>query len=391
MRYDFDAPPPRRQSDSLKWRAYDEDVLPLWVADMDFVSPEPVIRALQERVAHGVFGYPAGITNEAGDLPDFRRLIIDRLIDRYEWRIQPEDMVFVPGAVVATDLACHALATPDGGVLIQPPIYPPILNAPQSARLNRQEAPLVRDAGGVYRVDWDAFEAAIAPQTRLFVLCNPHNPVGRVFQKDELEHMAEICLRRGVIICSDELHCELIYRGQRHTPIASLDPEIARKTITIIAPTKTFNLAGLQCSIVIIPDPELRQKYQEARQGLAGWINLMGLLAGEVAYREGQAWLDQALIYLEANRDHVCDFVQRDLPGVDIPRPEGTYLAWLDCRRLGIEGNPYEFFLQKARVALSDGAMFGRGGEGFVRLNFGCSRATLNEALTRMKQALSEM
>ena len=389
MRYDFDTPVNRRGTDSIKWRKYGDDVLPMWVADMDFVSPVPVIEALRKRVDHSVFGYPDGILGEPGDLPAFRQLMIDRLADRYGWRIQPEDLVFLSGVIPAFHLACHAVSTPGGGVLMHTPIYPPILNAPQTTGVARQDAPLARDVDGAYRIDWDAFAAAIRPETRLFILCNPHNPTGRVFTRAELQRMAEICLRRGVVICSDEIHCDLIYTGQRHVPIASLDPDIARSTITLMAPTKTFNLAGLQGAIAVIPNPELRRRYQQASRGLVGWINLMGLLAGEAVYREGQEWLDQLLVYLEANRDFLCEYVGHELPGITMAKPEGTYLAWLDCRNAGIEGNPFEFFLQKAHVALSDGAQFGPGGEGFVRLNFGCPRATLAEALERMKRALA--
>ena len=389
MRYDFDTPPDRRNTDSFKWSRYEADVLPLWIADMDFPSPAPVIQALRERIDHGVFGYPAVIMGEPDELPEFRRLIVDRLVDRYGWQVRPEDLVFIPGVVVAFDVACHALAAPGGGVLVQTPVYFPILGAPRLANMRRLDAVLARDPDGTYFVDWDAFESAITPEARLFILCNPHNPVGRVFRRSELEHMADLCLRRGIVICSDEIHCDLLYTGQRHIPIAALDPEIARNTITLIAPTKTFNLAGLQCSIAIIQNPELRQKYQEARMGLVPWINLMGLAAAQAAYGKGQEWLDQLLVYLEANRDYLHEFVQRELPGITMTGPEATFLAWLDCRQAGIDGSPYEFFLQNARVALSDGAAFGPGGEGFVRLNFGCSRALLVEALERMKRALA--
>ena len=391
MRYNFDIPPDRLRTDSLKWSRYDADVLPMWIADMDFPSPAPIVQALRERADHGVYGYPAGIMDEPNELPEFRRLIVDRLVDRYGWQVQPEDLVFIPGVVVASNLACHAVAAHNGGVLVQTPIYPPLLDAPRYASMRRQDALLTRDADGMYGVDWDALESAITPETRLFILCNPHNPVGRVFRREELERMAEICLERGIVICSDEIHCDLLYAGQRHIPIAALDPDIAQNTITLIAPTKTFNLPGLQCSIAIVQDPELRQKYQEARKGLTPWVNVMGLLAAQVAYREGQDWLDQLLVYLEANRDVLYDVVQRELPGVTMARPEATYLAWLDCRQAGIDGNPYEFFLQKARVALGDGALFGPGGEGFLRLNFGCSRALLAEALERMKRALESI
>jgi cystathionine beta-lyase len=202
--------------------------------------------------------------------------------------------------------------------------------------------------------------------------------------------MAEICLRKNVLICSDEIHSDLVYPGHQHTPIASLAPEIAARTVTLIAPSKTFNLAGLQCSIAIIQNPALRRQYLAATKGLVPWVNLMGLVAAQAAYQGGAEWLEQLLIYLRGNRDWLFDFVRQEMPGFSMGRPEGTYLAWLDCRNAGLPGNPYRYFLEKSHVALSDGETFGPGGEGFVRLNFGCSRALLVEALQRMSQSLME-
>lgn len=381
MIYNFDALPNRRSSESLKWGAFPEDVLPMWIADMDFVSPEPVIRALHERVEHGIFGYPM-------ETPELRQVIVDRMADLYRWSIQPEDIILVPGVVKGFNLACLSVASPGGGVLVMPPVYPPILQAPAKTETLRKEAPLVQRADGTYEIGWDEFEAAIHEHTRLFILCNPHNPVGRVFRRDELERMAEICLRQGVVICSDEIHCDLIYRGYHHIPIASMDPEIAQNTITLMAPSKTYNIPGLQCSYAIIPNPELRQKYQNATKGLVSWVNLMGMVAMSAAYRHGQEWLEQVLTYLEHNRDFVFGYLAKECPSIRMVKPEGTYLAWLDCRQSGIEGNCAQFFLEKGKVALEDGSKFGREGEGFVRLNFGCPRSMLAEALERMKHAL---
>ena len=388
MVYDFDQIPSRRNTANLKWDTYDEDVLPMWVADMDFVSPEPVAEALRQCVEHRIFGYPVGIHGEPNELTEFRRLLVDRLMERYHWQVQPDDLVFVPGVVTSFNKACHALTAPGAGVLVQPPVYPPILEAAENAKMIRQDAELSRAPDGSYAIDWDVFASAITTDTRVFLLSNPHNPVGRVFRQDELERMAEICLVRGVVICSDEIHSDLIYNGYRHIPIASIDSEIAQSTITLIAPSKTFNLAGLQCSVAIIQNPLLRQKFQDVGKGLVGWVNLMGLAAAQAAYRDGQEWLDQLLPYLEANRDFLFDYVRRELNGIRMAKPEGTYLAWLDCREAGLGGNPSDFFLQNARVALNDGATFGRGGKGFVRLNFGCPRKLLEEGLRRMKEAL---
>ncbi len=381
MIYDFDTCPDRRETESEKWRHYPADVLPLWVADMDFVSPEPVIRALRERVEHGVFGYGA----ESSELRD---LIVARMAARYGWQIQRDDIVFLPGVIRGFNLACHAVAQPGGGVLVQPPVYPPMLSAASEAGMVRQEAQLTRAADGSYHVDWDAFESAITADTRLFILCNPHNPVGRAFRRDELVRMAEICLRHGVVICSDEIHSDLVYAGYQHSPIASLDAATAHNTITLMAPSKTFNIAGLDCSFAIIQNSDLRKRFQNAHHGLVSGINIMGWIAAVAAYRAGDEWLTQVLAYLEANRNYVIDFVRNALPGITITQIEATYLAWLDCRATGI-AQPYEFFLHHARVALNDGTWFGHGGEGFVRLNFGCPRSTLQTALERMQTALN--
>ncbi len=388
MIYNFDEPIDRWESDSGKWHYHGEGVIPMWVADMDFVSPQPVVQALQERAAHGVFGYPLGASDEPKHSMEMRRVIVERLERLYAWQVQPDEIVFLPGVVTAFNLACHALAEPGGGVVLQPPVYHPMLHAPGHAGMQCQEAPLTRRPDGTYEIDFDAFEAAFSDRTRLFLLCNPHNPVGRVFRRDELLRMADVCLRKGVPICSDEIHCDLLFSGYRHHPIASLDPEIARQTITLMAPSKTFNLAGLQFSFAIIQNPDLRKQYQEATKGLVGWVNLMGWVAALAAYCHGQEWLDQLLLYLEGNRDTLYDYVKENLPGVRMSKPQGTYLAWLDCRELGIDGSPCEFFLQRAQVAFNDGAIFGTGGEGFVRLNFGCRRLLLAEALKRMKRAI---
>ncbi|MGQ9503018.1 MAG: MalY/PatB family protein [Anaerolineae bacterium] len=381
MRYDFDTPVDRRLSDSEKWRRYPGDVLPLWVADMDFVSPEPVIRALQERVAHGIFGYgtePAAL----------RQVLAERMSRLYNWQVSEADFVFLPGVVTGFNLACRAVASPGDAVLIQTPVYPPILDAPGNAGLRSALVPLMQDASGRYYIDFDLFEQSIDEHVRLFILCNPHNPVGRVFERDELERMAEICLRHNVMICSDEIHCDLVFSGHHHIPIATLDPAVAMRTITLMAPSKTFNIAGLQCSFAIIQNAALRQRFRSARSGLVPYVNLMGFVAALAAYQDGQPWLEQVLAYLESNRDFLMEYVDNRLAGVRMYRPEATMLAWLDCRAASISGNPYQFFLERARVALSDGAVFGLGGEGFVRLNFGCPRKILAEALERMRRAL---
>jgi cystathionine beta-lyase len=390
MRYDFDQIIDRRSTDSYKWKTYGQEALPMWVADMDFTAPQPVTEALLRRVEHGVFGYPMGLMNSPKDLPELRGAIVERLMRLYGWAVEPEDIVFIPGVVTAFNLACHTLATPGQAALVQTPVYTPILMAARETGILHQEMELTRQPDGSYSVDWERFEASLTPETRLFILCNPHNPVGKVFQADELRRLAEICLRHGVTICSDEIHSDLIFSGQRHTPLASLDPEIARNTITLMAPSKTYNIAGLQCSYAIIPDRELRKRYLQSRKGLVPWVNGLGLLAAQVAYQQGQEWLDQLLVYLEANRDFLYDYVQNCLPGIEMGLPQATYMAWLDCRGTSLAENPYQICLERGRLALNDGAKFGRGGEGFLRLNFGCPRALLAEGLERLRQALDQ-
>ena len=384
MTYDFDRLIDRRRTDSQKWQTYGPDVLPLWIADMDFQSPEPVIRALRERVEHGVFGY---LTFEQ---PEFHQLFADRLLKRYGWRVSPDAVVIIPGVIPGFNVAGRILAAPGDGLILQTPVYPPILRAASSIGLTREEAPLARRADGRYEVDLDAFSTAIGERTRFFLLCNPHNPVGRVLTRDELMSLAQICLRRGLAIVADEIHCELTLGGRRHTPIASLDPEIADRTITLMAPSKTFNLAGLKCSVAVIPIAALREKFVSGRIDLVQTVNVFGYTAAFAAYRDGQPWLDELLRYLEANRDFVTEYVRTRLPGVAMFPPEATYLAWLDCRNAsGASRDPFTFFLENARVALNDGTLFGSGGAGFVRLNFGCPRSLLAKALDRMREALT--
>jgi cystathionine beta-lyase len=377
----FDEYVDRRNSDSIKWNLYDSDVMPMWVADMDYSAPSSVLQALHERVEHGVFGY-------ACDPVDLRNTIVNRMSEKYQWEIKAEDIVFTPGVVVGFNIAVQLAAVPGGSVLIQPPVYPPFLKSPEYAGLSIQENPLVQDENGVYGIDFDDFDRSITNNTRLFLLCNPHNPVGRVFRKDELERMAEICIRKNVIICSDEIHGDLIFPGFKHIPMASINSEIANNTITLMAPSKTFNIAGLDCSFAIIQNKELREKYQHTTRGITGGVNLLGVTAALAAYKSADPWLEELMLYLQENRDFLKATIEKEIPQIRMAVPEGTYLAWLDCRNASLLESPYDFFLKKAKIAFNKGDAFGTGGNGFVRMNFGCTKATLNEALNRMKSAL---
>jgi len=381
--FDFDRVVDRRRTDSNKWRKFPADVLPLWVADMDFPSPPAVVRALHARVEHGFFGY----LTEHNDLPE---VVAERVAKRYGWRINPEAVVTLPGVIAGFNQALRALTSPGDGMLIQTPVYPPILRSAGNHGLRRDEHPLTRGADGRYTVDLDAFAAALRETTRVFLLCNPHNPVGRLYGRAELEGMAAACLRRDTVIVADEIHCDLLLDGRQHAPVASLAPEIEQRTITLMAPSKTFNLPGLRCAVAIIPNAALRERFLAAAGDLVPKINVLGCTAAVAAYREGDAWLEALLGYLKANRDFLVQQVRATLPGVAVAPAEATYLAWLDCRGSARAGrDPYTFFLERARVALNDGVTFGPGGAGFVRMNFGCPRALLAQGLERMRAALA--
>lgn len=378
---DFDQIINRRDSESYKWNKYDQDILPMWVADMDFRSPEPVIEALQERVAHGVFGY-------GFELEGLQDAVAAHLLERQDWPVDPEQVRFISGVVTGINHAIYSLTDPGDSILIQTPVYPPFLVAPGQAGRKRVDSPLIRTSDGKYEIDFDDFERKAASGVKLFILCSPHNPVGRVFSREELTRMAEICLAHDVLICSDEIHSDLVYSESRHIPIASLSPEVSSRTVTYLAPSKTFNLAGLSTSIFIAQDPDMRKRLSESMSMLLGHPNILGMHAARAAYQHGRPWLDAILKYLETNRDFLFDFVKVKLPGIKMWRPEGTFLAWLDCSGLELGTPPFEFFLKEAKVGLNDGKTFGDEGKDFVRLNFGCPHALLAEGLERMRKAV---
>jgi len=381
MKHDFDHVVERRGTDSNKWHKFGPDVLPLWVADMDFRSPEPVIEALRARVEHGVFGY----LREGA--PELVEVFTERCRKRYGWDVPAAAIVPMPGVNPANNVAARTVCAPGDGLVLQIPIYPPLLRVPANARLDARHVALVRGADGRYEIDFEAFERAITPSTCAFLLCNPHNPVGRVYTRQELGRLAEICLRRGLYIIADEVHCDLVYPPHEHVSMASLSPEIAARTITLMSPSKTFNLAGLKASVGVVTDTALRERFLAARSDMVQIGNVLGYTAMVAAYRDGGPWHEALLRYLEANRDFLADYVERRLPGVTMAAPEGTYLAWLDCRATGI-ADPWTFFLERAKVALNDGKLFSNAGDGFVRLNFGTPRSILAEGLDRMRRVL---
>jgi cystathionine beta-lyase len=374
---DFDTPVDRAGTSSLKWNRYGgNDILPMWVADMDFRSPQPVIDALKARADHGVFGY----TEPPKELVD---VALQTLFEAYSWTVQPDWLLWLPGVVPGLNASCRMAGDPGDEVIVMPPVYPPFLSAPAHTGRRCVAVPLKKSGGG-WSMDLAAIEAAVTPRTRLLMLCSPHNPVGRVFTRKELAPLARLCRRHDLLVCSDEIHSGLVLDPEkRHLPFALLDDDAAARSITLMAPSKTFNLPGLGCAFAVIPDPEMRRRFAKAAAGLVPDVNLMGYTAALAAYRDGGPWLSELLTYLRENRDRLMDAVNT-LPGLSMSPVEATYLAWIDTRSAGIEA-PAAFF-EKAGVGLSDGTPFG--GRGYLRLNFGCSRSRLNEAVARMTSAL---
>jgi cysteine-S-conjugate beta-lyase len=390
MIYDFDRTLDRRGTHSLKWdycpRTYGlHDVIPMWVADMDFPAPQPVVEAVQARAGHPAYGYastPAAFWDAA----------VGWLRDRHGWDVHHTWLARSPGVVPSLSLCVTAFTQPGDKVVVQPPVYYPFFTAVENNGRRLVRNPLVV-ADGRFRLDLDDLERKIDSRTRLLILCSPHNPVGRVWTRDELERLGEICVRRDLIVLSDEIHMDLVYKGHRHLPFASLSPALAERTITCVAPSKTFNIAGLTASLVIASNRALLARYNAAlaASGL-GIGNLFGTVALEAAYRHGGEWLDQLLEYLEANVAFADAFFRDRIPSLRFVQPEGTYLALIDCRELGLNQSALdEFFLRTARVYFDSGPMFGEECTGFERINFGCSRALLQEALERLERAVAEL
>lgn len=375
----FDAGIERRASGCSKWTRYAEDVLPMWVADMDFETPEPVRAAIRARLDHPVLGYGYPLAGLKGRIAAW-------LAARYGWTVEPAAILPMPGVVPGFNLALRATCAPGAGVVVQTPIYPPMLKASGNWGLHRIDAPLTaRD-----EVDEGALRDALGRAGQgAFLFCNPHNPTGRVFGREELEAMAAACLSAGVAIVSDEIHCDLLLDGRCHIPIAALSPEVAARTITLMSAGKTFNIAGLNACWAVVPDAALRARFEQAIASVADHVNILGLAATEAALAEGEPWRQSLLAYLQGNRDWLAEAVAASLPGVAMRRPEATFLAWLDCRGSAAGADPQRFFLERAKVGLNPGPDFGPPGEGFVRLNFGCPRATLEEGVARMAAALA--
>ena len=367
-----------------KWQRYPGDeVLAAWVADMDFPAAEPIRRVLGDMLEVADLGYPLNPTPLG--LPT---LLAERSARLFDWRFDPERVEVLTDVVQGLYVSLMVYSEEGQRTLFQPPIYPPFIAAARETRRPAVLCELVAGANG-YEIDFDAFEAALTPDVRTLLLCNPHNPTGRVFTRAELERIAELAVANDLVVLSDEIHSELVFPGQRHLPIATLGPEIEERTVTFTSASKAFNIAGLRCAFAVFGSRELQARFNSIPPHVRGGVGTMGLAATRVAWESCDDWLAGVVEYLCANRDFLADFVKRELPGVRHAPPQATYLAWLDCRELDLGGDPFRFFLENARVALSSGKRFGPGGESFVRINFATSRAILTEILERMAKAVS--
>jgi len=394
MRYDFDRVTDRRNTNSAKWDRMGQlfgrdDLIPMWVADMDFPCPEPVVQALKDRAGHPIYGYsvPSDGLYEA---------IIDWCQRHYGWQVKREWIVFTAGVVNGLYSVIRAFTHPGDEVVVQPPVYYPF-----SAAVRNTGCQVVKNnllfVDGRYEMDFDQLESlfrpvstfpARSPRIKMLVLCSPHNPVGRVWSRGELSRLADICLKNKCILVSDEIHCDLMLGGSRHVATATLSPEVEQGTITLLAVSKTFNLAGLSTSYAVIPDPDWRRRFVELRAGCSSG-NLFGYAAMEAAYRSGDEYLEQLLAYLNGNLGYFAGRLAAEMPELKLVRPEGTYLAWVDFRALGLgTAGLRDFVRNEARLALDDGYAFGPGGEGFMRVNLACPRSLVKEGLDRLGRAL---
>jgi len=397
MQYDFDRVHPRLNTNSVKWDAAEEifgsaDIIPMWVADMDFPAARPITEALQERAAHPFYGY----TLPGKGLTD---AVVERMQHKFGWKIEPEWIVLTAGVIPAISIALKALTRPGDEVILQEPVYYPFFPVVKQSGCQVATNQL-RLANGRYEMDFDDLKARFAPRTgmhdspsrvKALVLCNPHNPIGRLGERPELERLGEIAINRGATVISDEIHCELLYKGYKHTPFAAISKEFEQNCIVCMAPSKTFNLPGLHASSIIIPSTKLRNAFKEAGTGISG-PNLFGYTAMEAAYRHRDEWLEQMLEYLEGNLEFALEFFAARIPRITPVKPQATYLLWLDCRELNMDDMALrEFVRSKARLGLDDGFLFGTGGSGFQRMNIACPRSILKEALERLEKAVNAL
>jgi len=390
MNSKFDTQIDRRNTHCVKWDSTKkqfgrDDIIPMWVADMDFATLPEVVNSIKERADHGIFGY----TIRPDDLDN---AIVNWVSKKHGWNINKDWIVYTPGVVTALNLSVFALTQPEDSIIIQPPVYPPFLYLAKNQNRTMLINQLINDNNHYY-MDFEDLEKKMASGAKMMVLCSPHNPVGRVWSREELSKVIELCLKYNVLLISDEIHSDLIYPSYNHIPIASLSKEIEQHSVTCIAPSKTFNVPGLMLSATIIPNEELRKKlYKVINQFAIGSTNIFGMVAAQAAYTHGEKWLTQLIEYLNGNLDYLKSYIGEHIPEIKIVEPQGTYLVWVDCRGLGMEPHALnDFMLNQARIRLNNGADFGPGGEGFMRMNIACPRSTLEEALNRLRKAIKEL
>jgi cystathionine beta-lyase len=379
--FDFDTVIDRRATGSSKWSRYASDVLPMWVADMDFAVAPCILDALGRRLEHPVFGY--AVPDDA-----LRETIVDHLRALYNWVVGPEEIVFLPGVEPGFNMALKAFLQPGDAVAVQTPVYTPLLNAPGHWGLERVDIPLTLDGAEAPLFDPDAFRHGM-DRAKALILCNPHNPTGKVFDAEALRVIAQACLDNDALIISDEIHAGIMFDGRRHIPIASLDEAVAQRTVTLMAASKAYNIAGLKTAFAIVRDPAMRQAFNAARLGMVDSVNALGLVATRAAYALGEPWKRALVDYLQANRDYLAEQVQCRLAGIRLIKPQGGFLAWLDCSKANLGVEPNVFFQDSAKVGLNAGLDFGQAGRGFARLNFGCPRSVLETGIGRMQAALA--
>ncbi|WP_322908096.1 PatB family C-S lyase [Paenibacillus campi] len=384
----FEHPPQRTGTNSEKWDKLQhlfgtEEALPLWVADMDFAVPQPVQDALKKSAEHGVIGYSFQSDAYYEALQSWMR-------NKHSWEIEQDWVVFTPGVVASLNFAVHTFTAPGDRVMIQTPVYPPFYSVITGHGREVVENPLKRDANGRYEMDFEHLERTLDSSIKMLILCSPHNPIGRVWTRAELERLEELCAKHDVLVVSDEIHGDLVYGEQPHIPFAMLSERARNRSIVCTAPSKTFNIAGLNTSNIIIPNPELRDAFAlQVNKFGAGNISQFGVVATQAAYHGGQEWLQQCLAYTRSNMDYVQHYIAEYLPELSVWMPEATYLLWIDFSRLGLEQTDLvHFLLHEAKIALNDGRAFGTAGAGFMRMNVACSRQLLEEALKRLHQAL---
>ena len=382
MKYDFDKIIPRRGTNSYKWDSFPvgKDVLPLWVADMDFRTAPAITDALAKRVAYGIFGYV--------HVPDEYYTAVTRWFERrHNWSIWKEWMIYTSGVVPAISAVIKALTEPGDGVVVQTPVYNCFFSSIRNNGCRIVANPL-RYVGNTYYIDFEDLERKTAePGVKLLLLCNPHNPAGRVWSREELHRIGEICFRNGVTVIADEIHCELVFPGHTYTPFASIGEEFLQNSVTCLSPSKSFNIAGLQIANIISCDERIRRRIDRAVNiNEVCDVNPFGIEATIAAYNEGEEWLIQLLDYLKANSDYLCGFFHTHLPQIPVTRLEGTYLVWTDCRALGLSSEVLQTrLLEETGLWLNSGTMYGPEGEGFLRWNIACPRAVLEEALARFQ------